>query len=402
MILPARGPGRRRRTLLILAALALGLASGRARAGTVDATQTTVLGNSELLSMGGAGLGFATGPGGLALSPAAVAHRREESAALNALGLTFRWAQLSFLKGSDLGNLRDLDWRGRALTGGLSLAHGRAGLGLLGSLSSRRPEDEALDAVWRQGDLRLGLGLSGAGGRAVGGLGARLLSTRLVSAEQVGEALGLGAEGGLLLHAPARGLSGGLTLRSPIVDRRVVGALDAVEAVVAPAGGTVGLGWSSRQAAPADAAQRLPVRVAADLEVAGPVASGEAAESLILGDETTLRGARWTASPRLGLELEPLPGWLRLRGGGYLEPARVAEAAARLHGTGGIEIRVVRLRLFHDQIDETLVWRCGVDLARRYQAALLLGLDAWHSGVVGGAPPPRAPALSAEPAAGTP
>jgi hypothetical protein len=51
-------------------------------------------------------------------------------------------------------------------------------------------------------------------------------------------------------------------------------------------------------------------------------------------------------SPRLGLESEVVPHILKLRVGSYLEPARVAGAQSRLHGTGGLDVRLFRWDVF--------------------------------------------------------
>jgi hypothetical protein len=63
--------------------------------------------------------------------------------------------------------------------------------------------------------------------------------------------------------------------------------------------------------------------------------------------------------PRIGLEHETLPGRLRLRAGAYLEPSAYASVSPRIHGTGGLEVR-----LFHALQDWSL--SASFDVARLY------------------------------------
>jgi hypothetical protein len=56
-------------------------------------------------------------------------------------------------------------------------------------------------------------------------------------------------------------------------------------------------------------------------------------------------GRHISPTPRLGLESEIIPAWLRLRAGSYLEASRFPETSARWHATGGAEVRVFSFRL---------------------------------------------------------
>lgn len=68
------------------------------------------------------------------------------------------------------------------------------------------------------------------------------------------------------------------------------------------------------------------------------------------GSEVSLRTPAATrhalVSPRLGLESEVLPHYLRLRAGSYLELPTTASASARLHGTGGVDVRLFEWGIF--------------------------------------------------------
>jgi hypothetical protein len=68
------------------------------------------------------------------------------------------------------------------------------------------------------------------------------------------------------------------------------------------------------------------------------------------GGNMTLGGSlavdRPLISPRLGLETEVVPRWLRLRAGSYLELATMEGADARLHGTVGADIKLFAWSVF--------------------------------------------------------
>jgi hypothetical protein len=56
--------------------------------------------------------------------------------------------------------------------------------------------------------------------------------------------------------------------------------------------------------------------------------------------------SRPIVSPRLGVESEVIAHYLRLRAGGYYEPARTADSESRLHATGGLDVKLFRFGLF--------------------------------------------------------
>lgn len=84
-----------------------------------------------------------------------------------------------------------------------------------------------------------------------------------------------------------------------------------------------------------------------------------------------------TWSPRVGIEAEPIPNFLKGRVGSYLEPSRFDGVAARQHFTTGFDIKLFRWEgfgLFPGQ-----VWRLSgvADLAPRY-TDWGLSVGAWH------------------------
>src|SRR5690606_31243543 len=88
------------------------------------------------------------------------------------------------------------------------------------------------------------------------------------------------------------------------------------------------------------------------------------------------RTTRTTPSFALGMEAEPLRDRVKLRIGTYLEPARNLGTTFRMHGTGGLDVRVFRWALFED---EPWDFRLGFvfDIARDYtNVGLTFGF--WH------------------------
>lgn len=83
-------------------------------------------------------------------------------------------------------------------------------------------------------------------------------------------------------------------------------------------------------------------------------------------------------SPRLGVESELVPYFLKLRAGSYVEPARFESSSARVHGTMGYEFRVFRWSVFGLFRDDT-EWRISgaVDAAKRY-FGWGLSIGNWH------------------------
>jgi hypothetical protein len=91
-------------------------------------------------------------------------------------------------------------------------------------------------------------------------------------------------------------------------------------------------------------------------------------------------GERVVFSPRLGLETEAVPDWVKLRAGTYGEPTRfdTPQAAGRLHGTLGFDLKLFPWTVF-GLFHETTVWRvsAALDAAERYLNTGI-GIGVWH------------------------
>ena len=83
-------------------------------------------------------------------------------------------------------------------------------------------------------------------------------------------------------------------------------------------------------------------------------------------------------SPRLGLETEVVPRRLRLRAGSYYEPALLAGASNRVHGTGGFDVKLFEWNIF-GLLDRFDYWQLSIaaDAARAYlNTSFSIGF--WH------------------------
>jgi len=87
---------------------------------------------------------------------------------------------------------------------------------------------------------------------------------------------------------------------------------------------------------------------------------------------------RTLVSPRLGVETEAVPRWLRVRAGSYLELATTEEGHSRLHGTAGVDIKLFEWGVF-GLIKPFDYWQLSlaVDGARSYlNTSFSIGF--WH------------------------
>lgn len=113
---------------------------------------------------------------------------------------------------------------------------------------------------------------------------------------------------------------------------------------------------------------RQKVLISTTVIMTGPIASGVGFESM-LARVVERSGERVAVGARLGVEAEVIPYWLVLRGGSYLEPTRFEASTSRLHGTGGLQVRLFEWDAFGLAPEHT-IWRVSgaVDVARDYFA----------------------------------
>ncbi|MFO7180228.1 MAG: hypothetical protein DIU78_016125 [Pseudomonadota bacterium] len=125
--------------------------------------------------------------------------------------------------------------------------------------------------------------------------------------------------------------------------------------------------------------ERFHLLLTASVEVLGPVEQGVGVEAFL---ERTVQRSGHTASisPRIGLETEAIPAWLKLRAGAYLEPSRFDQnpRGSRLHATFGLDQRLFGWEVF-GLWPRGATWRAtgSVDVAEAYFAwGLSIGM--WH------------------------
>lgn len=111
---------------------------------------------------------------------------------------------------------------------------------------------------------------------------------------------------------------------------------------------------------------RFHLLVTSSLVITGAVKDAVGIESFLY-QEVRRSGEGVSFSPRIGLETEIWPDWLKLRGGSYLEPGRLFEATPRVHGTAGLDVRLIRWSVFGIGPDDYL-WRLALstDISERY------------------------------------
>ena len=114
----------------------------------------------------------------------------------------------------------------------------------------------------------------------------------------------------------------------------------------------------------------------ASVLLTGPSSDAVALEGFI-DQRRELVGRTLSASPRFGVEAEPIPNLIRGRAGTYFEPSRFTDAAHRQHFTFGGDLRLFSWSIFG--IVPTTTWRLSafVDIAPRYQN-FGISIGPWH------------------------
>lgn len=111
---------------------------------------------------------------------------------------------------------------------------------------------------------------------------------------------------------------------------------------------------------------RQKVLLAASTVITGPTKNAVGLESM-LSQTVDRAGQSPVVGVRAGVETEVIPWWLVLRAGSYLEPSRFREGTARIHGTAGLDLRVLQWSVW-GLFDEDTLFRLSLsgDLARDY------------------------------------
>jgi len=338
----------------------------------VEASLGVWLAPSDTASMGGAGIGLASGASGLYLVPAAAASRRTHQTGVFSATGTLAFMRVGAGDPVDLGNtgLGEASWEGISANIGGAAAIGPMGLGVA-ARALRYTDEEGQQVSLYQ--AHSGLAARARGGRFVVGAGLRPLVLDASVSNVEATWWGMGAEAGLQVVSGRSGWSAGLGWRSQVIAAADEGELIGVNEAVMPAQVTLGGAWTSRESM--SWARHLVV--VADAELTGRVEDGVALEPLIHGAVLS-KGEAVTLTPKLGAECEVWPDRLKVQVGSYYEAARTEAAPSRLHGTGGAEVRLVHMEGFRGLLDHDVSWAVSADVADRYNNIGFLSFRFWR------------------------
>jgi hypothetical protein len=346
----------------------------------IDLFEQPALGSARLIAMAGAINSVAEGAAGLYTNPASAAIRPETHAGKFAFNVYFN----SYVPASG----QDVNNNGQAITAvrrslvgaaGLLLQYDQWGLTIDGGYTAHEIAPSAggglgvrslighvvLARTFLDDTLSLGLGAR------AGGLNVYTLDQHNTLFTRVG---GSGEVGGVWLPRE-RDFRVALSVALPVVTGALKSSCDPFncygyilpEGATVPWSGVVGGAWRFgptpwNHKVPGDYRDERELTVAVDLSLIGAVARGYGMEAFA-AKQLQPSGRSVTPTPRLGLEGEVIPGWLRLRAGSYYEGGRFTGVSGRLHGTAGAE---GRLFAFHLAGERRVSLSLAGDVASRF------------------------------------
>jgi hypothetical protein len=387
----------RPRLICLSMGLALGLAVPSANAQTaptyppvidrnfsIDLFEQPALGSPRLIAMSGAINSVAEGAAGLFTNPASAAVRPETKSDKFAWNVYLNSyipaeGQDSNNNGQPVTNVR------RSLLGaaGLLLQYGDWGLSLDGGYTSHEIAPEAGGGLGVRSIIaHITLARSLLDDELSAGLSARFGALNVFTLEgnqTLFTSAGISAEAGVVwkpLDQSFRlSLGGGLpvytgALESDCDPLDCYGYILPEDAVV-PWDLTFGGGWRFgptpwNHRSERDYRDERSLTVALDLSLIGAVSNGYGMEAFA-NKQLQASGRDVSVTPRLGLEAELIPGWLRLRAGSYREAARFEGVSARWHGSGGAEVRLFAFHL--GKSEHRVSVSAAGDFAPRYHNA---------------------------------
>ncbi len=350
----------------------------------IDLFEQPAIGSPRLIGMAGAINAVAEGAAGLYTNPASAAIRPETRSDKFAWNVYFN----SYIPadGQDSNNNgQAVSSYHRSLLGaaGLLFQYGAWGLSLDGGYTAHEIAPQAggglgvrsliahvtLARTFLDQALSVGLGVRVGGLNVYTLMGSQQLFTRAGASGEVGavwmpkdRSFRLGASGGLPIY------TGAIQYQCDPDDcSGYILPNDAIVPWDATLSAAYRFGWTPwNHRAEGDYRDERSLTVALDLSLVGAVENGYGMEAFA-ARQLQVSGRDVSPTPRLGLESEVIPAWLRLRAGTYLEASRFQETSARWHATGGFEVRVLS---FHLLGHERRVSISGAaDVASRYQNA---------------------------------
>ncbi len=396
--------------------------SAQAQSQTVDSTRGPITGSTRRIGLGGAFVAVADDTQGIAINPASTAVRLPYSFQDWNVGFGLDVAVGAWLPKNDVynqGNTASQDQqkadKSSALFGSVALLvnYRHFGVGVSAeaqrNAASRQNSTPGVDTSFAAnfGTVHMNLAYGFLDGQLLLGAGPRLIGMsfdRSGSSSVLGTA-GVGYEAGVLVKPISQRYRIAAAVKSPIDAHLAAEPGIAASTVHVPWEVAFGLAYqigprtlnprlvTAQEVArretghdePTDAEldhaaqelferyearQRWYLLVSSELSViqgGGPVG---------LSGQTAMDRA--VISPRLGLESEVVPHYLRLRGGSYYEPALIRGTQSRVHGTGGFDVKLFKWSVF-GLLSPFSYWQLsiGADAARAYlNTAFSIGI--WH------------------------
>jgi hypothetical protein len=396
--------------------------TAKSQSQTLDAARGPITGSTRRIGLAGAFVAIADDTEGIAINPASTAVRLPYSFQDWNSGFGLDVAVGAWLPKNDVynqGNTTNQDQtkadKSTALFGSLALQlnYRHFGVGVSAeaqrNAASRAQQTPGIDTHFAAnfGTVHLNAAYGYLDGQLLLGAGARVIGMsfdRTSSSGVLGTA-GVGYEAGVLLKPTGQHYRIAVALKSPIDAKLSSDPGAAASTVHVPWEVAFGLAYqlgprpfnprlvTAREVArrttghehPTDAElehaaqelfdryeerQRWYLLVSSELSViqgGGPVG---------LSGQTAMN--RPVISPRVGLESEVVPHYLRLRTGSYYEPALIAGTQGRIHAAGGLDVKLFRWSVF-GLFAPFDYWQLslGADGARAYlNTAFSIGI--WH------------------------
>lgn len=392
---------------------------------TIDTTRGPISGSTRRVGLGGAFVSIADDTEGVAINPASSALRLPSSFSQWDFGLGLDAAIGAWLPKNDLYNQGQSEGSGKstAVFGSLAavIYNGHLGVGVAAeaqsNAASRTDEAQGVSSTLGAnfGVVHANVAYGFFRGQLLLGAGPRFIGMsfdRDDSGGKLGSA-GVGYEAGLLVKPTLAQYRVAAAVKAPI--SATVPTEDASRSAVVHVPWEVSLGFAyqlgkralnppflsaeelarSRISAtdwPSEAEieraqrdlfelyQKQPrwyLLISAELELAQGDGDHVGVERYWTEQGTASR-SQPIVSPRIGLESEVVPHILRLRAGSYYESERVNLTPSRVHGTGGLDVRLFRWNMF-GLIEPFDYWQLSLaaDAARAYlNTSLSMGI--WH------------------------
>jgi hypothetical protein len=389
---------------------------------TADATRGPITGSTRRIGLGGAFVAIAEDTEGVAINPASTAVRLPYSFQDWNTGFGVDVAVGAWLPKNDLynqGSTANEDQakanKSTALFGSLALLinyrHFGAGLSAEAqrNAASRTEQTQGVDTSFAAnfGMVHLNVAYGYLDGQLLLGAGPRLIGMTFdrSSGSSVLSTAGVGYEAGVLIKPMRRQYRIAAAAKSPIDAQLATEPGIAASTVHVPWEVALGLAYqfgprvfnprfvSAREEASRTTGHRQPTDAELD-KAAGELFEryqGRQRWYLLLSTELSIiQGGgpvglsgqtamdRPVISPRVGLESEVIPHHLRLRAGSYYEPALIRGTQNRVHGAGGLDVKLFRWSMF-GLMAPFDYWKLslGADMARAYlNTAFSIGI--WH------------------------